>query len=75
MGILLTEEENVQVYVDWTKAWVKHQPLDFNELDNMRNRAQLKKVVEWLLRHPAFCAGEEIIAELKKEADLWYHLR
>lgn len=47
MPILLTPEENEEVYDECLQGTPIGKPFDFDGLDNARNKAQLKKVFEW----------------------------
>ena len=48
MPILLTPEENEEVYDECLQGTPIGKPFDFDGLDNARNKAQLKKVIDWL---------------------------
>lgn len=76
MGILMTPEENREVYIEWFNKQPTGVELEFNELDDARNRAQLKKVVEYLQRESFKYKGaavlpyRQVLEALKKEAGL-----
>jgi len=45
--ILLTDEGNGEIAKQWLKAYGAGKPLSFHDWDNMRNKAQLKRIAEW----------------------------